>query len=391
MAGASTDYRVIVLGLGGIGSAAAYWASKRLGAEVLGIEQFAFGHTRGGSEDHSRIIRLSYHRSDYVQLAKRAFEAWDALAEDAGEALVLKTGGLDLCGPESAIGLDDYRRAMTETGVEFEEVDAVEIRRRWPQWRIADEVEGIYQERAGIAMATRANAAHRRLAQTNGATLLEKAAVTEIREVGGEVEVVAGDRAFRAEKLIIAAGAWTNQALSHLGLEFPLDVSLEQVVYFDSTKLDAFAPDRFPVWIWMDVPCFYGFPVFGKPAVKVSWDRCEVFTDPDHRPFEPDPATTRAIADFTGRHLPDALGPVRLAKTCLYTLTPDRDFIIDRVPGTESVFVAVGAGHAFKFASLIGKALSDLAIEGHSDLDLSPFRADRAILTEPNPVRSYMV
>lgn len=84
---------MIVLGLGGLGSAAAYWASKRLGAEVLGIEQFAFGHTRGGSEDHSRIIRLSYHRSDYVQLAKRAFEAWDALAEDAGEALVLKTEG----------------------------------------------------------------------------------------------------------------------------------------------------------------------------------------------------------------------------------------------------------------------------------------------------------
>jgi sarcosine oxidase len=229
------------------------------------------------------------------------------------------------------------------------------------------------------------------MAIENGATLLENSAVSSLREVDGEVEVVVGDRVYRAEKLIVAAGAWTNQHLAHFGLQFPLDISLEQVVYFDSVDLAGFGPDRFPVWIWMDVPCFYGFPVFGEPAVKVSWDRCEIFTDAQTRPFEPDIATTKEIADFTSRHLPGAYGPVRFAKTCLYTLTPDRDFVIDRVPGTEAVFVAVGAGHAYKFASLIGRALVDLALDGKSDFDLSPFRANRAILREPDPVRSYMV
>ncbi len=386
-----TDYRVVVLGLGGIGSAAAYWASRRLGSEVLGLEQFELGHARGSSEDHSRIIRLSYHRPEYVELAMHAYESWGAVGADAGGPLVLETGGLDLCGPGSAIGLDDYRGAMSATGVPFEALDANEIRRRWPQWRIDDDVEGIFQPRSGIVMASRANAAHRRLARENGAMLLERTPVAAIREVDGEVEVVAGDRAYRTEKLIVAAGAWTNRHLVDLGVQFPLDVSLEQVVYFESIELEAFAPERFPVWIWMDVPCFYGFPVFGEPAVKVSWDRCEVFTDPDSRPFAPDPETTKTIATFTEEHLPGARGPVRLAKTCLYTLTPDRDFIIDRVPGTESVFVAVGAGHAFKFASLIGRALADLAIDGQTDLNLAPFRADRAILRNPNPVRSFMV
>jgi sarcosine oxidase len=240
-------------------------------------------------------------------------------------------------------------------------------------------------------MASRANAAHRRVAGDFGATLIEHAAVTRIREVGGEVELEVGSNSYRCERLIIAAGAWTNRHMAHFGVKFPLDVSLEQVVYFDSLDPDVYSPDRFPVWIWMDVPCFYGFPVFGESAVKVSWDRCEVFVDPDKRSFTPDTATTQAISDFAARHLPTAAGAVRLAKTCLYTLTPDRDFVIDRVPGTESVFVAVGAGHAFKFASLIGRALVDLALDGATDVDLSPFRADRAILTTPNPPRSYMV
>ncbi len=386
-----SDYRAIVLGLGGIGSASAYWLSRRLGEEVLGIEQFELGHGRGGSEDHSRIIRLSYHTPAYVEMAKAAYEAWETLEIESGEQVVLRTGGLDLASSSSVIGLADYRTSMSAVGVPFEELDAAEVMKRWPPWRLPDDVTAIFQEQSGIAMAARANRAHRRMAIDNGATLIDSAPVTSIREVGGEVEVVAADKEYRAETLVVAAGAWSNRLLSHVGVEFPLDVTLEQVVYLDPIDGPAFHPSRFPIWIWMDVPCFYGFPIFGEPAVKVAWDRCEVVTDADTRTFHPDPEATAAIEAFTDEYLPTANGGVRLAKTCLYTLTPDRDFVIDRVPGTDRIFTAIGAGHAFKFASLIGRLLCDLSQDGTTDLDLAPFAADRAILKEENPVRSYMV
>ena len=386
-----TDYRVAVLGLGGIGSAAAYWAAGRLGDDVLGVEQFEAGHARGGSEDHSRIIRLSYHTPAYVELARAAYRSWEQVEADSGEQLVLKTGGLDLAPAGASIGLADYRSSMTTAGVGFEELDAGEVMRRWPQWRLDDDVTALFQESSGIAMASRANAAHRRLAAEHGATLLEHVAVGGVREVDGEVEVVIEGRAHRVGSLVVAAGAWTNQVLGRLGVRFPLEVTLEQVVYLKPADPHLFAPSRFPIWIWMDEPSFYGFPIFGEPAVKIAWDRCEIVTDPDNRSFGPRADVTDRVRHFAGRHLPAAAGEVHLAKTCLYTLTPDRDFVVDRVPGTENVYTAVGAGHAFKFASLLGRILTDLALDGRTSHDISPFAADRPILGQKDPVRSYMV
>jgi sarcosine oxidase len=386
-----SDYDLIVLGLGGIGSAAAYWGSARLGNSVLGIEQFQVGHGNGGSEDHSRIIRLSYHTPAYVELARAAYEAWEQVEVVSGEQLVLRTGGLDLAPAGASIGLDDYRASMTTAGVPFEELDSSELMRRWPQWQVGEDVTALYQEQSGIAMASRANSAHRRLAAEHGADLLASVGVESIKETGGEVEVMAGGVAYRGANLVVAAGAWTNRALDPLGVAFPLEVTQEQVVYLDPLDPAGFHPSRFPIWIWMDEPNFYGFPIFGEPAVKVAWDRCEIVTDPDTRSFEPRADVNEAVLRFTAQHLPSAAGTIRIAKTCLYTLTPDRDFIVDRVPGQEHVFAAVGAGHAFKFASLLGRVLVDLAVDGETDVDISPFAADRSVLTEPHPVRTYMV
>jgi sarcosine oxidase len=385
------DFEYIVLGLGGLGSAAAWWLSRRAGVDVLGLEQFELGHARGESQDHSRIIRLSYHTPGYVELAKRAYAAWAALAGEAGEELILQTGGLDFAPRGSAIPLEHYSRSMDAAGVGYEYLDAAEIMRRWPQFHLTPEIHGLYQEDAGIAMAARANAAHQRMARECGAMLRDRVPVVGIRAIRGEVDVAVEGRTYRCRRLIIAAGPWSNAALAHFGIELPLEVTQEQVTYFATPHRDAFRPDRFPVWIWMDDPCYYGFPVFGEPGTKAAQDAGGRPVTPDGRSFEPDPVNAARVRAFLARYLPDALGPEICTKTCLYTLTPDRDFVLDAVPGADGVFVAIGAGHAFKFASLVGRTLAELAIDGRTDVNLQPFSIDRPILKEKNPARSYMV
>jgi sarcosine oxidase len=386
-----SDFEYIVLGLGGFGSAAAYWLARRAGTEVLGLEQFELGHVRGESQDHSRIIRLSYHTPGYVELAKFAYRAWAELERDAGEQVVLRTGGLDVGPRESAIPLSSYSDSMDAAGVTYERLDAGEIMRRWPPWRLGDDMHGLFQEQSGIAMAARANAAHLRMAREHGATLRDRTPVEAIRANGGEVEVRTADATYRCRRLVVTAGAWSNRALASVGIELPLRVTKEQVTYFASRQLDQFQPDRFPVWIWMDDPCFYGFPVFGEAGPKAGQDAGGLETDAVTRTFEPDEAALKRTTDFLARYIPKALGPIIYTKTCLYTLTPDRDFVIDRLPAYPEVVVGVGGGHGYKFASLVGRILAELAIDGRTDLDIEPFRIDRAILQLLNPPVNYMV
>lgn len=385
------DFDYIVLGLGGFGSAAAYWLSRRAGKRVLGLEQFEIGHGRGESQDHSRIIRLSYHAPHYVELAKHAFRAWAEVERESGEQLVLRTGGLDIGPRVSAIPLSTYSDSMDAAGVPYERLDAGEIMRRWPPFRLTDDIHGLFQPESGIAMAARGNATHIRMAREHGATLRERAPVEAIRALDGEIEVRAGGTVYRCSRLVITAGAWSNRALEPFGVRLPLRVTKEQVTYFASPRLDQFQPDRFPVWIWMDDPCFYGFPVFGEAGPKVGQDAGGQEVTADGRTFEPDQAALGRVLRFLERYMPPALGPIIYTKTCLYTLTPDRDFVIDTVPGHPNAIVAIGGGHGFKFASLIGRILADLAIEGTSERNLSPFRIDRPILQLEDPPRNYLV
>jgi sarcosine oxidase len=388
---ARRDYDAIVLGLGGIGSAAAYWLSKRFGDGVLGLEQFELGHVRGESQDHSRIIRLSYHDSHYVELAKRAYETWHAVERESGDQLILKTGGLDLGPRGGAIDLSTYAQSMRACGVPFEELDASAIRRRWPQWRIGDDVHGLFQADSGIAMAARANATHQRMAREHGAELKDRTPVQVLGENGDEFTIATANGTYRSGKLCIAAGPWSNDALANFGVRLPLEVTKEQVTYFRPADLDAFAPQRFPVWIWMDDPSFYGFPVFGENGPKVAQDAGGLPVDPDTRDFEPDENNSRRVHDFVEKYLPSALGPPILVKTCLYTLTPDRDFVVDKLPTNTPAAIAIGAGHAFKFAAVRGRILAELVTAGTTPSDLSLFNLDRPILKELNPARRYMV
>ena len=386
-----TDYEYIVCGLGGFGSAAAYWLARRAGTEVLGLEQFELGHVRGESQDHSRIIRLSYHTPGYVELAKHAYAAWGELEREAGERLVLRTGGLDLGPRVSAIDLGTYTGSMDAAGVPYERLDAGDIMRRWPQWTLTDDIHGVFQEQSGIAMAAKGNAAHLRMAREHGATLIDRAPVEAVRQLDGELEVVAGGTAYRCRRLVITSGAWSNGVLERLGVKLPLRVTKEQVTYLASPRLADFQPDRFPIWIWMDDPCFYGFPAFGEPGPKVGQDAGGQETTADGRTFDVDEPARQRVFRFLERYLPSALGEVIYTKTCLYTLTPDRDFVVDTVPGHPGVTVAIGGGHGFKFASLMGQMLAELAIDGETPRDISPFRIDRPILLQENPPVNYMV
>jgi sarcosine oxidase len=370
---------VVVAGLGGMGSAAAYWAAS-MGADVAGVEQFRLGHDRGGSHDHSRLTRLAYHHPDYVRLAQQAFDVWAEVERAAGEQLVVLTGGVDMFAPDAPLGREVYASSLEGAGASFERVTGADVRRRWPRLQPPEDVEALLHGRAGLVAADRANAAHQRLARAAGAKLVEECAVRSLRAEGEDVVVETGDGTWRCRTLIAAAGAWLNELLEPLGEALPLTVTQEQISYLEADDLEAFDRERFPVWIWHGTPTFYGFPVFGERAVKVAEDHGGPVVTAHTRSMRPDAAAERRVVEFAERVLPGLGRPLR-SKTCLYTLTPDRDFVISPLPRHPNVIAAVTDGHGFKFASLIGKLLAELALGREPSADLERFRADRPALT----------
>jgi sarcosine oxidase len=359
-----SSYDAIVIGLGGIGSAAAYRLAATPGRQILGLEQFGLGHDRGASQDVSRITRRSYHRREYVELAITAQAAWREVEQAAGETILTMTGGLDLAPLDAAESIDDYAGAMTAAAVGFEWLDAVDVARRWPQWRLDAGTRALFQEDAGIVDPERGNAAHQRLARAAGATLLEQARVTAIEDHGGELQVVIEDgRSFTTGAIVLAADAWTNELLAPLGHQLPLTVTREQVTWFEATDPSTFTPERFPIWIWLDQPSFYGFPTYRSPGPKIAEDVGGRPTTAQGRTFLTDPDCLARVQTFLAKRMPGAIGPAVRTKTCLYTLTPDRDFVIDRLPEHPGIVVALGAAHAYKFAALFGTILAELALD----------------------------
>jgi sarcosine oxidase len=390
----SREYDAAVIGLGGFGSAALCWLSRRLGDRVIGLERFELGHHHGASQDHSRIIRLSYHRPDYVRLARRAYRTWAEVEAESGTRVVTRTGGLDLFPIGAAIPEVDYTSSMTLEDVRFERLDAAETMRRWPQWRLDDGTVALFQPDAGIADPNLGNAAHRRLAAASGAAVRERTRVERLVDTGSGIRLeLPGGETVLAAQVVIAADAWTNELLASFDLELPLTITQEQVTYVGVPDPAVFAPDRFPIWIWMDDPSFYGFPTYGEAGPKAAQDVGGREVTPATRTFEPDPETSRRLDAFIAQHLPGMVAPPILTRTCLYTLTPDRDFVVDRVPGHPGVIVLLGAAHGFKYASVLGRIAAELIVDGAtpSAPDLEAFRIDRDILRERDPVRSFLV
>ena len=374
-------YEYIVVGCGGLGSAAAYRLAIEAGREVLALEQFGLGHDNGASQDHSRIIRLSYHDPAYTALTPHTYTAWGEVEEESGVQLVVKTGGLDLAAP-GCDTIGNYAAAMTAAGFPFEDLSAGEAMRRWPQWRLDEGDRVLYQADAGLVDARKANATHIALARAQGATVLDNTPVREVRAKDSGVEVVTDDAIFYAGKLIIAADAWTNEVLAGVGFSMPLTITQEQVTFWATPHLRQFAPDRFPIWIWHGED-YYGFPVYGEVATKAGVDVGGQVVTTETRTFEKDRAANERLVTFLEERLPGYVGPELYTKSCLYTMPPDRNFTIDVVPGYPQIVVAQGAAHAFKFAALIGKIVSDLAVRGETHYPIETFSATRGALSDP--------
>lgn len=381
-----TGYSHIVIGAGAIGSAAAYWLSEQGAERILVIEQFNLVNTLGSSGDHSRIIRHAYHHENYTKLTPAMFTAWKQVEERSGLTLYTKTGGLDLSA-SSGPGLTEingYKRAMDSAGISYEELDIDEIRGRYPQWNLSEDTLGLYQEAGGILDIRKSVSAHTSLAMSNGVDFLPhtKATGIDIRDRGVTVRTDRG--AFDADHLVVAAASWLGELMPDLGLNFHLALSQEEVGYFTARNLSDYTPDRFPVWIYHGDEVHYGFPVYGEAAIKIARDMRGSFITAEERVYEGSENETRVLSAFLREHLPEAAGPALMSKTCVYDMPPDRDFVLDTVPGHPHIAVFNGAGHAGKFASLIGQILADLTTDRHTEHDIDTFSLTRPAIVDPD-------
>jgi sarcosine oxidase len=382
------DY--VVVGLGGLGSAAARELAGR-GHRVLGLERFALGHARGASHDTSRILRHSYHTPAYVRMTQEAYADWARLEQESGEVLVTRTGGLDLFPPDPAIASADYTDSMDEVGIPYEALDADGLMARWPQLRVPPGTLALHQADAGIVPAGRTTAVLQEEARRLGAELRDRTPVLGVEDLGpAGLRVTTTRGEIDCAGVVVTADAWVNDVVGDLGLHVPLEVTLEQVTYVAVGQPDRFAVGALPLWIWMDDPSFYGFPTYGEETIKAAQDCGGPTVCPDDRTFDPDPDMEALLTEHLRAMLPGVGAPLRSVR-CQYTLTPDRDFVLAPVPGHERVVVGLGAAHGFKFVPTFGRVLADLVTTGETTTDVSVYRLDRPALTQPDYVAHWLV
>lgn len=372
-------YDLIVIGAGAVGSATAYHAAKA-GNRVLLLEQYAIDHQRGSSYGYSRIIRYAYDHPVYVELMKAAFPAWRALEAAAGETLYLRTGGVDFSPPGEPL-FTKMLDCLAQGNIPHEVLSAADGRARFPQFRFDDDMLVLYQADAGVLRASRAVQAHVRLAKQHGADVRDNTPVLGIQPVADGVEVRTAHETFAAAKVVVASGAWMRALLRPLGLDLPLQPLAAQENYLTALDPAQFTHERFPVWIG-HVQDRYGSILYGLPSVDGSGVKIGLHTGPPIDPESPDRTPDTRLADsmlsFARRYMPEAAGSVASSRVCLYTLTPDEHFIIDHHPEYPQVIMAsCCSGHGFKFGTLLGSILSDLAFTGGTPHDISLFRLGR--------------
>ncbi len=368
-------YDAIVIGAGGMGSATAYHLAKA-GADVLVLEQFQRGHTFGSSHGETRIIRFFYDKPFYTELMKTAYSEWRDLESALGKQLLFITGSVSL-GKSGNQYTTAVRQSLDAAGVESEWWDVKQLAKKFPQFRVSNDMDILWQKDTGFLYASECVLTHLQLAEQHGAKVYENTPVAQIEWQEDIPAVYIENGQFRGRKVVVTAGAWTSSLLKELNL--PLTVTKQQVCYYKPSDIAMFEPNRFPVFteITSENEFMYGMPYFGRNGVKVARHGMGQAVSPDTCNRIPDSDYIQRMDTYLGKRVPE-LGSTVHAEVCLYTETPDEDFVIDVHSDCPDILIAAGfSGHGFKFCPLVGRIMSELALNGKTAFDISPFQISR--------------
>jgi sarcosine oxidase len=373
-------YDVIVIGVGGMGSAAVHHAAAR-GARVLGLEQFDIPHDLGSSHGLSRIIRLAYwEHPDYVPLVTRAYALWRELETAAAEQLLVVTGSIDAGGAASA-NVAGARAACQRFALNYDELDSGALTARFPGYRLPADTVAIYQPDGGVLRPERCITAHVALARKHGAEVHGRERVLGWDEEGGAVRVRTTNDTYRAARLILTAGPWTGSLIPRTGSV--LSPERQVMLWTEARRPELFEAAVFPVfYVSLDAGPFYGFPIHDGHGFKIGkYHHRGEAANPDTMDRACSAEDEAVLREGIRQYFPDADGPTLAMKTCLFTNTPDEHFVIDMLTAAPRVCLAAGfSGHGFKFCSVVGEILADLALDGATRHDISLFSLARPIL-----------
>jgi sarcosine oxidase len=381
---ASTSFDVIVIGLGVMGASAARELARR-GKRVLALDRFDAPNAMGSSHGRTRIFRVAYfEHPDYVPLLRRARDAWLALNHEAHDQVFHPSGAIWLGRADGPL-VGGSRRAAIEHGQDHEMLSRDDVLERWPQFNVEDRFVGFFEEDAGTLFPERCIRAMIALAMKDGASIHATEGAKRWTSDGAGVTVETSRATYRAESLVIAAGAWTASLAPDLGVR--LVVSRQPVAWFQEVDARRFDADHFPVWACErdDGAFHYGFPHFRHdPGLKIALHKVGETVDPDTVERRTTPAEIAELDRAMARIIPDAHGRLTSSSVCLYTNSPDGHFVIDRHPSHANVAIACGfSGHGFKFGPVIGEALADLATSGRTDLPIGFLSPRRLLETVP--------
>ncbi|MDW7982677.1 MAG: N-methyl-L-tryptophan oxidase [Thermomicrobium sp.] len=366
---------VVIVGLGAMGSAAAASLARR-GYRVLGLDAFPFGHDRGSSHGKTRALRMAYYEGpEYVPLVRRAWSLWRELEAITGRALLHRTGGLYIGRPETPL-VSGALASARQHGLAHELLDAETAAIRFPGLRLDPDQVALWEAEAGLIDPEAAVAALLDQARAAGADVRHAVRVERWKAEGEGIRVDTSDGLFAADRLILTAGAWLPQLVPDLDL--PLTVWRILHVHFAPRTPGRFSADRFPFTLWEDETGIYGaFPELPGQGVKFGRHDSGEVCSPDSVRRTAEPVEIEALRTALERYWPGAGGSVLWYLTCLYTMTPDHHFLIDRHPAHSQVILCSAcSGHGFKFAPAIGELLADLAIDAAAEAPAS-FRLAR--------------